>query len=403
MSMRKIINKPLRAKHLANSDPAVKLESIRYSEFTGTDKEWNLEEVRTENTSLIVGKNASGKSRFLSVISSLAKLLTGEVSKLFVNADYTASFISSGVIFTYTVVIIESQVVKETLVHDGKTVLDRGGKGIGKIWAQKLKKYIDFEAPKDQLAAKNRRDSIQHPFFEDLHTWASLLKYFQFGTLLGKDRLIMAAELSSVYEEMTDEVRNADEVLTLYIKAYTKFGADFDRCILSDLAFLGYDCTDVGAESAESNLVKGAPLVWLYVKERDVIPKISQINMSQGMFRALSLVIHFNYCIFCEVPRTILIDDIGEGLDFSRSQALIKLLYRHATKNNIQLMMTTNDRFVMNSVPLVNWGVVTRSGSNVRLLNYSNSRQIFDEFEHLGLNNFDFFSTNFFEEGFNNQ
>ena len=117
------------------------------------------------------------------------------------------------------------------------------------------------------------------------------------------------------------------------------------------------------------------------------------------MFRALSLVIHLNFCIFRHEPRTILIDDIGEGLDFSRSQSFISLLIERARNNNIQLIMTTNDRFVMNGVPLKNWGVISRSGGRVKLVNINNSKKVFEEFEYLELNNFDFFSSKFFEDG----
>ena len=94
----------------------------------------------------------------------------------------------------------------------------------------------------------------------------------------------------------------------------------------------------------------------------------------------------------------MLIDDIGEGLDFSRAQSFISLLIERALANRIQLIMTTNDRFVMNGVPLKYWSVIRRTRSNVRLVNIRNSKKVFQEFEMLGLNNFDFFSTNFFEE-----
>ena len=60
--------------------------------------------------------------------------------------------------------------------------------------------------------------------------------------------------------------------------------------------------------------------------------------------------------------------------------------------------MTTNDRFVMNGVPLDYWGVVVRDGCHVRLLNIRNSRKLFSEFSEFGLNNFDFFSRELFLE-----
>ena len=73
----------------------------------------------------------------------------------------------------------------------------------------------------------------------------------------------------------------------------------------------------------------------------------------------------------------ILIDDIGEGLDFDRSCRLIHILRAKAQEANIQLILSTNDRFVMNEVPLEEWSVLQRKGSHVRVRNYQNSQEVF--------------------------
>jgi hypothetical protein len=121
--------------------------------------------------------------------------------------------------------------------------------------------------------------------------------------------------------------------------------------------------------------------------------------MSQGMFRALGIVILLNYSIFARIKGTVLIDDIGEGLDFDRSKRSISLLISRAEEAGLQLIMTTNDRFVMNGVDLDKWAIILRRGHKVKVFNKKNSEKIFDEFASVGLNNFDFFSTNFFEQG----
>ena len=58
--------------------------------------------------------------------------------------------------------------------------------------------------------------------------------------------------------------------------------------------------------------------------------------------------------------------------------------------------MSTNDRFVMNNVPLEFWAIMHRTGNKSLSLNYRNSKELFDEFELMGLNNFDFFTSKFF-------
>jgi hypothetical protein len=134
----------------------------------------------------------------------------------------------------------------------------------------------------------------------------------------------------------------------------------------------------------------------IYLSEKDSGAVVWQPNISQGMFRALSLIIQITYNILKNLPTTILIDDIGEGLDFDRSSRLIKLLVEIAEKNeNIQLIMSTNDRFVMNAVPLQYWQVIQRNGGECQVFNYQNSKEKFDEFEYMGLNNFDFLATDY--------
>ena len=61
--------------------------------------------------------------------------------------------------------------------------------------------------------------------------------------------------------------------------------------------------------------------------------------------------------------------------------------------------MSTNDKFVMNNTSLDYWQLVERSGSRVNTYNKINSSDIFNEFKYTGLNNFDFYATDFFKTG----
>jgi hypothetical protein len=122
---------------------------------------------------------------------------------------------------------------------------------------------------------------------------------------------------------------------------------------------------------------------------------VDQFEMSQGMFRALSILIQVNYAGMAHQSYCILIDDIGEGLDFDRSTRLIELLREKALESSFQLIMATNDRFVMDRVPLEEWSVLQRHGGHVRVLNYANSRELFEDFKFTGLSNFSFLETDF--------
>ena len=133
----------------------------------------------------------------------------------------------------------------------------------------------------------------------------------------------------------------------------------------------------------------------LSAKESELAAPTEQFDMSQGMFRALSLIIQLTYASQALKPGCILIDDIGEGLDFERSNALIRLVIDRCKESLTQLIMTTNDRFVMNSVPLENWILLDRKLGKSIVYSYANSKAILDEFREIGLSNFDFLASDF--------
>jgi predicted ATPase len=138
--------------------------------------------------------------------------------------------------------------------------------------------------------------------------------------------------------------------------------------------------------------------VSLAIKEKDLPGAVEQHTVSQGMFRALSLIIQLNFGLMSRRAACILVDDIGEGLDFERSCAIIDLLRRKARDSAVQLIMSTNDRFVMNKVPLEEWCLLQRTGNKVCVRNYRNSKEAFDRFKVTGLNNFDFLATDFIDK-----
>ena len=165
---------------------------------------------------------------------------------------------------------------------------------------------------------------------------------------------------------------------------------------------MGYDLEEVGLYPPQSVRLVESPIPTeirvLGVRERGIDGIIEQREMSQGMFRALSILIQVNHSQMSNRANCILIDDIGEGLDFDRSTRLIELLRQKAMESSFQLIMTTNDRFVMNHVPLEEWSVLQRSGGRVRVRNHENSRDIFEEFKFTGLSNFSFLEMDFLNE-----
>lgn len=377
----------------------MQLKKLEFSEHLGSPNEWVLDKASFGQINLIVGKNSSGKTRLLNVINGLARVLRGR-KDLWQSGNYKATFQDGASEYLYTLEINNYEVTSETYSVNDKQLLRRGENGEGSIYAVELAQEIKFQVPTNKVAATARQDSIQHPFLKPLSDWANSVRHYLFGSEFGKNRAILLQDLQS--GEATDSEESdidPQEVSKQYKKGFDKFGEAFDEAILRDMEILGYPCSDVGLGPAPVPLKSQPPVAFLFVQEKTLKGLTTQLTMSQGMFRALALTIQFNYTTLNNQENAcILIDDIGEGLDFRRSTALIEMLVERCKQARIQLFMTTNDRFVMNGVPLEYWSIVNRNGNRVRLINKDNSEEKFSEFKYIGLSNFDFFSSEYYED-----
>ena len=380
----------------------MRLKSVKFAEFENTPQGWVLEGLSLAETNLIVGKNATGKSRALNVISALARNLAGLPFpglpgnlRVGLSANYDVEFIHEDTTINYQLKYEEHQVLFERVSIGGRVMLNRGREGEGTIWAEQIDqgKEIRFQTPTTELAVVARRDAIQHPFLEPRNAWGSSLRHYQFGTSLGKENfaLFMTGGMP-----VDDRYRNA--VVALYRQAIKEFKGEFEEVLIRDMTRVDYDIVSLGLGPLVSVRMPPVPLgepSALFVKERDLPGITDQWSMSQGMFRVLSLLIQINYSQMAEKSTCILIDDIGEGLDFDRSCRLIDLLRDKTKTSNIQLILSTNDRFVMNRVPLEEWSVLNRQGNHVQVLNNDNSKRLFEDFKFTGLSNFSFLEMDF--------
>lgn len=375
------------------------LKSIEYTQFEETPRLWKLEGCTLGNINLIVGKNATGKSKTLNIVNSLANLLSGQHKLKYLSGEYVVEFDNNGKDVNYILHYENMSIIREELNIDSDNKLKRGKDGIGVIYYDKIDRKIDFQTPPNELATSARRDTIQHPFLEDLHNWGTYLRHYRFATELGQRQLAVLIKNKRETAQQTLNPKDTNLVVAMFMEGEEKYSEKFTEKIVEDMNTIGYSLEKIGVHTPESVLIQSnlpTKLVGLYVKESDLSSRTDQMDMSQGMFRALSLIIQIHYSLFTSTPSCILIDDIGEGLDFERSSALVKLLIERAKNSSVQLIMATNDRFIMNSVPLKYWLAIQRIGGISKIYNQRNSRQLFDDFELTGLNNFDFFSSKYY-------
>jgi ABC-type Mn2+/Zn2+ transport system ATPase subunit len=378
------------------------LRKLTFSENEGKAIEWLIDNVHLGKINLIVGQNSSGKTRTLNAISELVQMLMGSRNIPKIHGKYKVTFITGEEEVQLDFEYDRGVILNEQLIWKGEQVLGRGGDGSGWIIYMGGKEHIslDFGIAPNQLACFAKRDKLQHPFLEKIHDWATNMRRFDFSGNLGKN----SYALKSAFTE--DEIDYSDtnaSLVPVLQHAMEEFEGFRDQ-LIADMQEIGYQLEDAGIiQYSEKNNPSQQDRYAVYTTEAGLEKQVTQRDMSQGMFRAFSVLARLDRYILKGKTGCIIIDDIGEGLDFSRAKLLVSLLVKKAQSSGIQLIMSTNDSFIMNSVAIENWAVLQRSGNKISLYNYENSREIFEEFKFTGLNNFDFYASEFFKTGFSDQ
>jgi AAA15 family ATPase/GTPase len=383
------------------------LKEFKFCRFKGETNEWSIEAKPQNgqfeqwftlgNINLVVGKNATGKSRTINAIRHIADLVASDVKMSQLNllgygsAEYHLKFNDEGEEIEYHLEFKNGKITHETLSVDKSEKLDRT-KGI--LWYEGAEQTLEFQTDDDVLAV-SKRDKKQHSFFEKLYFWGKNLSHYRFGTQLGKNAFLR--DINAIKDDKDIDLKDGDEVTEAFIKGKRQFPDSFINAIIRDMKSISYDIEKIDATPLKNFPIPG---YGLNVKEVDLDDITDQREMSQGMFRAFSLLIQLNYSLLSKTPSCILIDDIGEGLDYDRSKSLIELIIQKVKGSSVQVIMTTNDRFVMNKVPLKYWSVIQRVPKKSLFYNYTNSRETFEEFKYTGMSNFDFLSSEFYIEDF---
>ena len=363
---------------LPDAESAMKLLKYRYklSDIPGRD-DWVMDTIDLQELNLIVGKNASGKSRVLILPTAFSEMIMQSKQVLFGDWEFTFITDDNRKIF-YKVVNNKNTEIEEKLVVQGKAVLKRKD-GITNLYSKTKKKFEKITPPDDKLVLHVRRDKEEYPFLEDIVKWADQTHAFNFGQIhpnfisgIGRSEgnITTAKDIPALIEKSDDSLKE---------KIIYKFNK------------LGYNIDKIYSQPE-------GEIDFLYIKEQGLKNDLVQSQLSQGMFRALSLIVFIYYIIDKNMVRTIIVDDLCEGLDYDRATKLGKLLFEELQNKKIQFIVSSNDSFLMDVVNIKYWNILARENNTIKVYNYKNSKEKFDQFKYSGLNNFDLFSSDYLEE-----
>jgi len=385
------------------------LESLSFIKKPINGSGWEINNCNFNKVNLVAGQNASGKTRLLKAIDTLVNILLDNNKKVIAKFYFNWEIIlkEKDNVYIYRLEIKDTTVVYEKLLINNEEYFSRDISGKGQIkYESKKNLKLDFEIEKDKIAIESKRDKKQHPSLELIFNWINSVYMYNFGGTLGRNTFI-APKTNIDEDNISNEISKNDKAVVFkFEKGLEKYKQKFKDDIIKDFNSIGYSIVDIDT-TRNNELFKKLedsefpiPSI-LHIKEKNIDDKIYQQEISQGMFRVLSLIIQIKYLEYeLDEGTTILIDDIGEGLDFERANNLIKYLIKNIEqfKDKIQLIMTTNDRLVMNNVPLEHWIIVDKD-NNGKINFYSEKThpENFENFEDVGLNNFNFFSGEYYK------
>ena len=235
---------------------------------------------------------------------------------------------------------------------------------------------MEINPPKNKLTPHVRRDTVSYPYIEAIMQWAEHVCGQRFN------------ETDIWGDSHTDSYIQAHgKNLYTMIKTLPDDRIEYIKELANQL---DYPLTDI-----EPFETKDIHKILFY--EKGVNRVLFDSDLSKGMFRTLHLIIYLEYLIQQDCPSLLLIDDVCEGLDYNRSTQLGKYLFQRCEEQDIQLIASSNDSFLMNAVDTRYWNILFRQGSEVFSINYLTHPQLFDEFVYTGLSNFDLFSSDYID------
>lgn len=367
------------------------LKGLKYIRYIGEPREWSIigkdgDYASFGNINLLVGKNASGKSRTLDVIREIAGLLSGKIElKRASNRSehYDLVFSQGDCQYRYILDLKNRVITSEILLKDDKTLIDRREGVFSNEDGQNIPLTQDDTKPLISLSDENKM-----PYFKDFMFWGASLKNYLFANHIEKNRLVK--DYRNLDKE--NQIETFDILIHVFYRGKQEFGNAFISEIISGMQALEYNISNI--------CINGTEGYYGLVVEEEGEYTVTQKDMSQGMFRTLALFILLTYARLSNISVCLLIDDMGEGLDAESSKRMMDIVIQKINNSSIQLFLSTNDRYVMNEIPLRYWSVIERVHGKSLFYDYTNSKDTFDDFKYTGLNNFDFLVTDFYKNGF---
>lgn len=323
---------------------------------------WNVENIHfNPMLTLLVGASGVGKTKILNGINAIKQIAGG---KSFFGLEWKAEFEQYGRQFNWegsfdavedlNHVYSEEKsdgysIIRELILENGEVLVNRSSQSI----FYKGNELVKLDNTKSAVDLLKKESSIEPV-------------YMGFQKCYDMDIADNRIQISSIVD--ISKRQKLDVWTIRALKAFSPLERLFllYENKLEEFEMICQKFRDIFStvEKLDFTLVKAGNDVLfpvLRIKERNVAAWIEQTGISSGMMRTLQLIITL---VLANDGDVIMIDEFENGLGVNCINELADLIME--PEADIQVVMTSHHPYIINAIPVKDWKILTRNGSDVK-------------------------------------
>lgn len=338
---------------------------MKFKSISATDKTsgWKIENIHfNPMLTLLVGASGVGKTRILNLINGLCQIAQG---RSYNGTKWKVEFEQEGGNFIWegeyeqidepVMTIPDTRenkfaLVSETISNNGNVIVSRS-KDSFFFNGQKL---IKLDETKSAVELLKGEDSIKPIYygFSQCYNLNMADNSIHISPIVG---IINMTSLNSLAVKMMGNLSPVEKFFLLFNNKLKEFDVICQK--FQDIFPTVERIDFIMAKSFNDSLI---PV--LVIKEKDVPTLIRQNGISSGMMRTLLQIITL---VLANDGDVIMIDEFENGLGVNCINELADLIME--PEADIQVVMTSHHPYIINAIPVKDWKILTRNGSDVQV------------------------------------
>lgn len=335
----------------------MKIKSVSAKEKSG----WNIVDVNFNcMLTLLVGASGVGKTKILDVISRLSHISRGESVNAFswkvVFEHKCTEYVWEGEFEddknSQSIFRLDEKdsckIVKEIIYENNEIIVNRSSYSL----IYKNQKLIKLDDTKSVVYLLKEEESIKPIYIG----FQNCYKLDTGDNTIHISPIVDISKRTPLNVSMIKQMSYFSPMEKLFLLKENKI-KEFD-VIVGKFKDIFPTVNDVDFTMAKGFNDMVFPI--LRIKERNVSEWIVQMNISSGMLRTL---IQITMLVLSNDGDVIMIDEFENGLGVNCINDLADLVME--PESNVQIIMTSHHPYIINTIPVKNWMIITRNGSNV--------------------------------------